>query len=133
MNPNLFFVNAVKNSAYQFGLAGLGALVKAGEEGKKAFDTFVKAGEEAVNLTEATVKQQSKMTESALGNVKNMATDSWEKMEQIFDNRVSDALGRLGIPNRGDYEDLAKRIEKLATLIEEQTEVLEKAEQQEPK
>ena len=102
-------------SAMQIWLAGLGAFVKAQEEGSKLFESLVKEGEAMQARSKKTAKSKPKQ---ATGK----ATETWDKLEHMFEERVSRALGRLGVPTRTDIEELTKRIEQLDKSVTKLTE-----------
>jgi poly(hydroxyalkanoate) granule-associated protein len=107
----------VKESASQIWLAGLGAFAKAQEEGGKVFDTLVKEGLSIQRKTQAAAEE--KISE-ATNRMANMATDisskasgQWDKLETIFEDRVSKALNKLGVPTAKDIDALITRIDEL--------------------
>lgn len=109
--------NSVKESASQIWLAGLGAFSKAQEEGSKVFDTLVKEGLSIQRKTQAAAEE--KISE-ATNRMANMATDissrasgQWDKLETIFEERVSRALNKLGVPSAKDVDALIARIDEL--------------------
>jgi poly(hydroxyalkanoate) granule-associated protein len=108
---------AVKESAQQIWLAGLGAFSKAQEEGSKVFDTLVKEGLTIQRKTQAVAEE--KISE-ATSKMANMATDiqskaghQWDKLENIFEERVAKALNKLGVPSAKDVDALIARIDEL--------------------
>jgi poly(hydroxyalkanoate) granule-associated protein len=107
----------IKDSASQIWLAGLGAFSKAQEEGGKVFDTLVKEGMSIQRKTQAAAEE--KISE-ATSRMASMATDlsskasgQWNKMEGIFEERVSRALNTLGVPSAKDIDALIARIDEL--------------------
>ena len=96
----------VRESAANIWLAGLGAFAKAQEEGGKLFEALVKEGE-------AVQKRASKSAQEAIGDARTKATGTWDKLEQVFVDRVSRALTSLNVPTKGDIDELAKRVEEL--------------------
>mgnify|MGYP003349693413 CR=1 FL=1 len=46
------------------------------------------------------------------------ATGTWDKLEQVFENRVSRALNSLGVPTKADIDGLAKRVAQLTAEVE---------------
>ena len=107
----------VKESAQQIWLAGLGAFAKAQEEGTKVFDSLVKEGMSIQRKTQAAAEE--KISE-ATNRMATMATDisskasgQWDKLENIFEDRVSKALNKLGVPSAKDIEVLIARIDEL--------------------
>lgn len=107
----------VKESASQIWLAGLGAFAKAQEEGGKVFETLVKEGLSIQRKTQAAAEE--KLSE-ATTRMASMATDisskasgQWDKLETIFEERVSKALNKLGVPSAKDIDALIARIDEL--------------------
>jgi len=115
------FAASVKESAQQIWLAGLGAFSKAQEEGGRVFETLVREGVGIQKRTQAVAEE--KLSEAA-GKVSTMAADlstkaagQWDKLEGIFEDRVSRALQRLGVPAAQDVEALLRRIEELERTL----------------
>ena len=113
----------VKESAQQIWLAGLGAFAKAQEEGGKVFETLVKEGTSIQRKTQAAAEE--KISE-ATNRMATMATDisskasgQWDKLENIFEERVSKALNKLGVPSAKDIDVLIARIEELNRNVAE--------------
>ncbi|KRD16513.1 poly granule associated protein [Acidovorax sp. Root267] len=110
--------STVKDSAQQIWLAGLGAFSKAQEEGGKVFEALVKEGLTIQRKTQAVAEE--KITE-ATSRVTTMASDigskaqgQWDKLENIFEDRVAKALSKLGVPSARDLEALSARVDALA-------------------
>ena len=111
------FASTVKESASQIWLAGLAAFAKAQQEGTKAFDALVKEGVAIQRKTQAAAEE--KISE-ATNRMASMATDisskasgQWDKLETIFEERVSRAMQKMGVPSARDLEALTARIEAL--------------------
>jgi poly(hydroxyalkanoate) granule-associated protein len=109
--------STVRESAQQIWLAGLGAFSKAQEEGGKVFEALVKEGVGLQRKTQAAA--EGKLNE-ATTRMSAMATDlssrasgQWDKLENIFEERVARALKSLGVPTAKDVEALAARVEEL--------------------
>jgi|SRR5437899_318913 len=109
--------DAVRASAQQIWHAGLGAFSKAQEEGGKVFDKLVKDGAElqkrTQKLAENKVSDVSGTVEKIAGNLSKQAAGSWDKLEHVFEERVSRAVQSLGIPTQRDIKDLHRRVEEL--------------------
>lgn len=112
---------AIKDSAQQIWLAGLGAFSKAQEEGGKAFDTLVKEGLSIQRKTQSVAEER---ISEATSRVTHMATDisskaagQWDKLENIFEDRVAKALSKLGVPSARDVEVLIERIDGLTKQV----------------
>tara|TARA_R110001592_G_scaffold341474_1_gene630544 strand:+ start:16824 stop:17243 length:420 start_codon:yes stop_codon:yes gene_type:complete len=107
----------IKESARQIWLAGLGAYTKAEEDTGKIFDKLVKEGEEIESLTRGVVEKQFKAVEDKVEGVREKASGTIGKLESVFDQRVSSALERLGIPSNTHIAELEKRIEALEAKL----------------
>ena len=107
----------IKDSARQIWLAGLGAYTKAEEDTGRFFDRLVQEGEQLENKTRGVVEKQIKSVEDRVGDVRERATGTWDKLETLFDERVSGALRRLGIHRREEIEAMERRIEALESEL----------------
>jgi poly(hydroxyalkanoate) granule-associated protein len=99
-------VERIRNSANQIWLAGLGAFAKAQDEGTKLFDGLVKEGE-------AVQAKAKKTAASSLSEVTARATGSWDKLEQVFEDRVARVLNTLSVPSKKDIDELSHRVSAL--------------------
>ncbi|WP_367847528.1 phasin family protein [Rhodoferax sp. WC2427] len=113
---------SVKDSAQQIWLAGLGAFAKAQEEGSKVFEALVKDGIGMQTKSQAMAEEKlaeaaSKMTSMAQG-ITERATGQWDKLENIFEDRVAKALQRLGVPSAQDVAVLTARVDELSKLVQ---------------
>ncbi len=107
----------IKDSARQIWLAGLGAYTKAEEDTGRFFDRLVQEGEQLENKTRGVVEKQIKSVEDRVEGVRERATGTWDRLEHMFDERVSGALRRLGIHRREEIESLERRIEALESEL----------------
>lgn len=113
---------SVKESAQQIWLAGLGAFSKAQAEGGKVFETLVKDGLGLQRKTQAAAEEKiseatSKMTDMASG-ITSKATGQWDKLENIFEDRVAKALNKLGVPSAKEVQVLTQRVDELSKQIQ---------------
>lgn len=113
---------AIKDSASQIWLAGLGAFAKAQEEGSKVFEALVKEGSSiqmrSKAFTEEKLGEVTGKVSKVAGDVAKQATQSWDKLETVFEERVARALSRLGVPTSKDVADLIARIEALNDSVQ---------------
>lgn len=112
----------VKDSAQQIWLAGLGAFNKAQAEGGKVFEALVKEGLSIQRKTQAAAEEKiteatSKMANMATG-ITSKATGQWDKLENIFEERVAKALNKLGVPSSKDVDALIARIDELNKSVQ---------------
>ena len=111
---------AVKESAQQIWLAGLGAFSKA-QGGGKLFETLMKEGVSLQRKTQAAAEEKigdvaDKMSAMA-GEVGHKANAQWDKLETIFEERTARALGRLGVPSAKELAALAARVDALSAAL----------------
>ncbi len=121
--PESELAGTIRSSAQQIWLAGLGAFAKAQEEGAKVFDALVKEGRTLETRTrrfaEARVGAVTTRVGRAAGNASAKATATWDKLEQVFEDRVARALHKLGVPTSRDIQSLAKRVEELTVSVQQ--------------
>jgi poly(hydroxyalkanoate) granule-associated protein len=108
---------SIVDSAQQIWLAGVGAFSRAQEEGTKMFETLVKEG---VSIEKSTRKYAGNRAEAVrdvvedrVGHVRGRATDTWDRLEKVFEQRVQRAMNRLGVPGRDELADLTRQVESL--------------------
>ena len=112
----------VKDSAQQIWQAGLGAFTKAQAEGAKAIETLVKDSVSIQRKTKAAAEEKiseatSKMTNMAT-DISSKASGQWDKLENIFEERVAKALNKLGVPSAKDVSALMARIDALEKAVQ---------------
>ena len=113
---------AVKESAQQIWLAGLGAFAKAQEGGGKMYESLMKEGLSIQRKTQAVAEEKlseatSKMANLA-GDIQSKAGQQWDKLENIFEDRVAKALNKLGVPSAKDVDALIARIDELNKSVQ---------------
>jgi poly(hydroxyalkanoate) granule-associated protein len=119
-SPHL--ASAVKESAQQIWLAGLGAFAKAQEGGGKVYESLMKEGLSIQRKTQAAAEEKlseatSKMANMA-GDIQSKAGQQWDKLENIFEDRVAKALNKLGVPSAKDVDALIARIDELNKTVQ---------------
>ena len=112
----------VQDSAQQIWLAGLGAFSKAQEGGSKVFESLMKEGLSMQRKTQAVAEEKlseanSKMANMA-GDIQSRAGQQWDKLENIFEDRVAKALNKLGVPSAKDVDALVARIDELTKTVQ---------------
>ena len=113
--------SSVKDSAQQIWLAGMGAFAKAQAEGGKVFEALVKEGVSLQRKTQAVAEEKlgdvtGKMSSMA-SEVTSKAGASWDKLENIFEERTAKALGKLGVPTAKDVADLKRQVAELSATV----------------
>ena len=114
--------SAVKGSAKQIWQAGLGALTRAQAEGTKAVESLVK---ESMSIQRKTAAAAEGKISEATNKMSTLATDisskangQWDKLENIFEERVAKALNKLGVPSAKDVNALIARIDDLNKAVQ---------------
>jgi poly(hydroxyalkanoate) granule-associated protein len=108
--------DAVRTSAQRIWKAGLGAFVKAQQEGGRSFTRLVRDGTELQRRARQ-VEDASDTVARAAERASRRASGSWGKLEQVFEERVARALGTIGVPARSEVEALERRIDELEKLV----------------
>ena len=118
----------VVDSAREIWLAGLGAFSVAQseggkmiEQGNKLFEKLVSEGmkleKKTRNVAETAVGDIKGGVESKVGAVRKQAVDNWDKLENIFENRVARVLGQLGVPTADEVNKLSARVQTLSRKV----------------
>ncbi len=94
---------AVVDSGHEIWLAGLGAFSTARKEGSKLFELLVAEGK---------VRAQS-LTGGSVEQLRSQASESMEKLEQAFEERLTRALKGIGVPTAREVERLTARVAEL--------------------
>jgi poly(hydroxyalkanoate) granule-associated protein len=108
---------SIMDSAQHIWLAGMGAFHRAQAEGTRMFEGLVSEGmnieKRTRNLATGRVDAVRDAVESRVGQVKERANDTWDRLEKVFEERVQRALVRLGVPGRDDLQALIERVDRL--------------------
>ena len=110
-------MSAVRSSAQQIWQAGLGAYAKAQEEGGRVFSKLVKEGSQFQRRTEDKVGDVSDSVSKLADGVGKQASGSWDKLEQVFEERVARALATIGVPMQNDIAALHAKIDALSLQV----------------
>jgi poly(hydroxyalkanoate) granule-associated protein len=105
---------AVRDSAQKIWLAGLGAFERAKSDGPKMFESLVEQGRtlgaRAVGAADEALKNMRQASFSG---------GKWDKLEQLFEDRVSKSLGRLGVVTGREVESLSRQVAELNEHVRE--------------
>ena len=108
-------------SAQQIWMAGVGAFTRAQGEGSKLFEALVAEG---MNIEKTTRKLATGKVdavrdamEGRVDVVRGRASDTWDRLEKVFEDRVQRALNRLGIPGREELAELISRVDALTAQL----------------
>lgn len=111
-------------SAQQIWSAGVGAFSRAQGEGSKLFEALVKEGmsieQSTRKLATGKVDAVRDAVEDRVGVVRERASDTWDRLEKVFEERVQRALNRLGVPGREELAELTTRVESLTAELRKQ-------------
>jgi poly(hydroxyalkanoate) granule-associated protein len=95
----------------------MGAFNRAQAEGGKLFEGL---GRDGLSLEQTARKLAGNranvvrdVVEGRVGQARERAVDTWDKLEKVFEDRVQRALVKLGVPGRDDLNALTHRVERL--------------------
>jgi poly(hydroxyalkanoate) granule-associated protein len=111
----------IMGSANEIWLAGLGAFAKAQQEGVKIFNKLVDEGKGVEQIIKKNSQSATKEVKSTVDKVKGKASQSWDKLENIFESRVQKTLQKLDIPSSEEISALLDKVEALATEVSKLT------------
>lgn len=115
---------SLSDSAQQIWLAGVGAFGRAQAEGTKLFEALVKEGlgmeQTARKFAGGRAEEARAAVETRVGQARERAADTWDRLENVFEDRVQRALVKLGVPGREDLAELNKRVETLTAELRRQ-------------
>jgi poly(hydroxyalkanoate) granule-associated protein len=103
---------AIRDSAQKIWLAGLGAFERARTEGPRMFEALVEQGRSMGARAVGAADEALKSVREA-----NYSGGRWDKLEQVFEERVSRSLGRLGVLTARDVEDLSRQVSELNDTV----------------
>ena len=106
--------NELMGSAHRVWLAGLGAMAMAEEESNKLFKALVERGE----TVEVRGKERVEKAKGTVTGMKTVAESYWETFERTLDDQVTAVIHRVGVPTKGEIEELTKKVEQLTASIE---------------
>lgn len=114
----------LSESAQQVWLAGVGAFGRAQTEGTKLFEALIKEGlkleKNALRFAGGQADVVRGAVESTVGQARERATDTWDRLEKVFEDRVQRALTKLGVPGRDDLSELTHKVDTLTAELRRQ-------------
>jgi poly(hydroxyalkanoate) granule-associated protein len=114
----------LSESAQQVWLAGVGAFSRAQTEGTKLFEALIKEGlrleKNALKFAGGQADVVRGAVESKVGQARERATDTWDRLEKVFEDRVQRALTKLGVPGRDDLAELTRKVDILTAELRKQ-------------
>jgi len=113
--------HSLVESAQQIWMAGVGAFNRAQGEGSKLFEALVNEGmsieKQTRKLAAGRVDAVRDVVEDRVAGARARATDSWDRLEKVFEERVQRALNKLGIPGREEVAGLNARVDALTAQL----------------
>mgnify|MGYP001328592774 CR=1 FL=1 len=103
----------IRESANRIWLAGLGAFAKTQEESEKLFQALVKEGEGVEKRAKQAAEAQFEEAKGKVVEFRGKANEQFDRLEELFQERVAQVLHRLGVPTQDDIQELTKRVEAL--------------------
>ncbi|MFZ1643499.1 MAG: phasin family protein [Candidatus Contendobacter sp.] len=107
----------IRESANHIWLAGLGAFAKTQEEGEKLFQSLVKEGERVEKRAKKAAEASFEEAKGKVVEFRGKANQQFDRLEDLFQERVAQVLNRMGIPTQEDIQELSKRVEALNESI----------------
>jgi len=102
---------------------GLHALARAQQEGAKVFENLLKQGQGLEQRTKQAAADTAAAARGAVSakakEMQQIAGGTWDKLEQVFEDRVARALSKLGIYTQNDIQRLADRVDALSEAVNE--------------
>ena len=112
---------SITESAQQIWLAGMGAFNRAQAEGSKLFEGLVRDGLSLEQTARSFAGNRANVVRDAVEDrvdlARERASDTWDKLEKVFEERVQRALVKLGVPGRDDLNALTARVERLTAEL----------------
>ena len=106
--------DAMRESAQQIWLAGVGAFSKAQQEGGKVFENLVNDGLSMQRKSQAVAEEKWNQATQRMSDmaeqISSKTVSSVDRLETIFEDRVIKALIRQGYPTPQDWLALQHRV-----------------------
>ncbi|HXG45753.1 MAG TPA: phasin family protein [Gemmatimonadales bacterium] len=109
---------AIRQSAEQIWLAGLGAFAMAGEEGGKLFRNLVKKGETMEKLNKSRLERVLSRAERLRGDARSAARSALTRVARPIEAGMDTAMSKLGVPTRKEIQLLTRRVEELTRVVQ---------------
>jgi poly(hydroxyalkanoate) granule-associated protein len=117
---------ALIENVQQIWLAGMGAIARAQKEGPAAFTEAVAEGFKLLNRSRSNAEQvirdafdaAQESMQTRFGSARDQATETWDNLEALFQNRVQKALNQLGVPSAEEIRILTRRVAELNESVQ---------------
>ena len=107
----------IRESANRIWLAGLGAFARTQEESEKLFQSLVTEGEKVEQQARQNAEARIEEARGKVVEFRGKANQQFDRLEEMFQERVARVLNRLGVPTQDDIQELTKRVEALNESI----------------
>lgn len=107
----------IRESANRIWLAGLGAYAKTQEEGEKLFQLLVEEGEKVEKRAKKAAEARIEGAKGKVVEFRGKASQQFDRLEELFQERVAQVLNRMGVPTQDDIRELTRRVEMLNESI----------------
>ena len=106
-----------RETARDIWLASLGAMSITRKQGERVLGTLINEGQSlnqrTVKLVDGTVSDVRSKLNGAIGKVQQTAAANLAQVEEVVGTQVGRVLSRLGIPSKGDIQELSRRVSEL--------------------
>jgi len=109
---------SMMDSAQKIWLAGLGAFARARSDGDGLFNTLVEQGKTLRDRARGAADQALGSARAQADATIGQAQGQWDKLEQVFEERVSRSLNRLGVLTNREVDDLARQVKELNASVQ---------------
>lgn len=113
---------AARKSVEQIWQAGLGAFARARDEGEEMFSRLVDEGVAVQKRTRQFAEDRFEDMNATITKMADsfgkQASGSLDKLENVFEDRVTRSLQRLGVPTHADIEGLSRQLAKLQETLD---------------
>ena len=113
INTKQIAAKAITDSAQQIWQAGLGAFARAQQEGGRFFEQLVQQGKKLESTTRQAAETAMKTVKKQAADTVDDAAGRWDKLEQVFEERVSRSLNKLGVLTAKDVDQLTRKVADL--------------------
>ncbi len=107
----------VRDTARDVWLASLGAMSITRKQGERVFGNLINEGQglnkRTVKLVDGTVSDVRSKLSGVIGKVQQTAAANLSQVEEVVGTQVGRVLSRLGIPSKGDIQELSRRVSEL--------------------
>ena len=71
----------------------------------------------AVGRVRRALESAQGSVQSRFGSARDQASESWENLEALIQNRIQKALHQIGVPTSGEIRLLTRRVEELSDSV----------------